>query len=130
MLPPCLLAVGSLALLIIMPVDDYGEPLLDGVVVLAALAVSVWWIIYLKFHEFGVTNKRVIHKRGIISRKTGEMKLGSIETVEIDQGVAGRIFGYGTIKLTGRGISTLEFVSIDNPMFVKRRIEGISSPVD
>lgn len=96
----------------------------------AVLAISAWWVLSLKFHEFGVTNKRVIRKKGIISCKTEEMKLRSIETIEIDQDITGRIFGYGTVKVTGRGISSLEFVKIDDPMSVKRRIESISNPVD
>jgi len=75
-----------------------------------------------------VTNKRVILKRGIISRKTEEMKVSSIETVEIIQSVIGRVFGYGNIKVTGRGLSDLIFTRIDDPMDVKRKIESISAP--
>jgi uncharacterized membrane protein YdbT with pleckstrin-like domain len=77
-----------------------------------------------------VTNKRVILKRGVISRHTEEMKLGSIETVEIDQGVWGRLFGFGTVKVTGRGLSDVVFRRIDDPMAVKRAIESVSNPVD
>jgi uncharacterized membrane protein YdbT with pleckstrin-like domain len=75
--------------------------------------------------EQGVTNKRVILKKGIISRKTEEMKLKSIETFEINQGILGRIFGFATIKITGRGISDLMFKGIDDPMSVKK-IESIN----
>lgn len=86
---------------------------------------------YLKLRslEQGVTNKRVILKMGIISRRTEEMKLASIETVEIDQSVFGRLFGYGTVKVTGRGISDVAFKRIDDPMRVKRDIESVSNPV-
>ena len=91
--------------------------------------VALYEFLRLKFIEQGVTNKRVVLKRGIISRKTDEMKLTSIETVEIDQGVWGRIFGFGTIKVTGRGISDVVYKGIDDPMAVKRQIESISNPV-
>ena len=57
------------------------------------------------------------------------MKLTSIETVEIEQGVLGRIFGFGTVNITGKGISDVVFKSIDDPMTVKRTIEGVSNPV-
>ena len=80
--------------------------------------------------EQGVTNKRVILKTGIISRQTEEMKLSSIETVEIEQSIWGRMFGYGTVKLTGRGISDVKFRNIDDPMYVKREIESVSNPID
>ena len=80
--------------------------------------------------EQGVTNKREILKTGIISRHTEEMKLSSIETVEIEQSIWGRMFGYGTVKLTGRGISDVKFRNIDDPMYVKREIESVSNPID
>ena len=56
------------------------------------------------------------------------MKLGSIETVRIDQGVWGRILGFGDIRVTGKGISDVVFRRMHDPMEVKRRIEGVSHP--
>ena len=90
--------------------------------------IAIYEFLRLRFLEQGVTNKRVILKKGIISRKTEEMKLTSIETVEIDQGIFGRIFGFGTVKITGRGISDFMFKGIDDPMSVKRQIESVSNP--
>ena len=92
------------------------------------LLVAIYEYLRLKYMEQGVTNKRVILKRGIISRRTDEMKIASIETVEIDQGVFGRMFGFGNVRVTGRGISDLVFKRIDDPMAVKRAIENVSHP--
>lgn len=75
--------------------------------------------------ELGVTNKRVIIKKGIISRKSEEMKISSIETVEIIQGIWGRMLGFGTIKVTGRGLSDIIFKNIADPMDAKRKIESV-----
>jgi uncharacterized membrane protein YdbT with pleckstrin-like domain len=98
----------------------------------AALAltwlVALYELLRLKFTEQGVTSKRVVLKTGIIGRRTEEMKLASIETVEINQGFWGRIFGYGTVKVTGKGISDVVYRGIDDPMAVKRQIESISNP--
>jgi len=91
------------------------------------LAVALWEWLKLRNIEQGVTNKRVILKKGIISRKSEEMKISSIETVEIIQGVIGRIFGFGTVKVTGRGISDLVFKNINDPMDVKRKIESVGA---
>lgn len=105
-------------------------------IALGLITFGLTWLLalyeYLKLRhiEQGVTNKRVILKKGIISRHTEEMKLGSIETVEIDQGLWGRLFGFGTVKVTGRGTSDVLFKGIDDPMSVKRRIESVSNPVD
>ncbi len=87
--------------------------------------LALWEWLKLRSIEQGVTNKRVILKRGIISRRTEEMKISSIETVEIIQGVIGRVFGYGNIKVTGRGLSDLIFIKINDPMDVKRKIESV-----
>ena len=104
-------------------------------IILGIPALGLTWLIALyeflrlRYLEQGVTNKRVILKKGIISRKTEEMKLTSIETVEIDQGIFGRMLGFGTVKITGRGISDFVFKGIDDPMSVKRKIESVSNPV-
>lgn len=87
--------------------------------------IAIWHWLNLKNTEYGVTNKRAIHKKGIISRNSDEMKLTSIETVEIKQGIWGRIFGAGDVVITGRGISDVIFKGIDNPMEVKRTIESV-----
>jgi uncharacterized membrane protein YdbT with pleckstrin-like domain len=94
------------------------------------LLFAVYEYLRLKNVEQGVTNKRVIIKRGIISRSTDEMKLKSIETVELDQGIFGRMCGFGTLKITGQGLSDFFFIYIDDPLSVKRRIESISNPID
>lgn len=91
------------------------------------LLLAIWEWFRLRSIEQGVTNKRVILKKGIISRKSEEMKITSIETVEIIQGVIGRIFGFGTVKVTGRGISDLVFKNIDDPMDVKKKIENVEA---
>jgi uncharacterized membrane protein YdbT with pleckstrin-like domain len=98
------------------------------ILLIVTLPIAVYEWLRLRTMEHGVTNKRVIFKQGIISRHTEEMKLGSIETVEIGQGVWGRIFGFGDIRVTGKGISDVVFKRINDPMEVKRQIEGVSHP--
>lgn len=93
------------------------------------LILAIYEYLKLRSLEQGVTNKRVVQKTGIISRKTEEMKLTSIETVEIEQSVFGRMFGYGVVKVTGRGISDVVFKGVDDPLRVKREIESVSNPV-
>lgn len=94
------------------------------------LPIALYVHLRLKVQEQGVTNKRVILKKGIIGRQTEEMKLRSIETVEIDQGVFGRMLGFGTVRVTGRGVSDIFFKGIDDPMAVKRAIESVNNPID
>ena len=46
----------------------------------------------------------------------------------IDQGIFGRILGFGNIHVSGRGISDVVLRNIKDPMAVKRAIESISNP--
>ena len=92
------------------------------------LALALYEYLRVKHTELGLTNKRVISKHGIISRRSEEMKLGSVETVEINQGVLGRMLGYGNIRVSGRGISDVVLDRVRDPMAVKRAIESISHP--
>ena len=72
--------------------------------------------------EFAVTNKRVIWKEGIIRRTTGEMNLGKIENVQVDQSIAGRIFNYGIVALVGTGGTRESFNLISAPLRFRQAI--------
>ena len=99
-------------------------------ILVVTLPIALYVFLRLKYQEQGVTNKRVVLKKGIIGRQSEEMKLKSIETVEIDQGVLGRILGFGTVRVTGRGVSDIVFSGVEDPIAVKRAIESINNPID
>lgn len=73
-----------------------------------------------------ITNKRLIVKSGLIARKVEELKLAKVETVEIKQGILGRILGFGKLKLTGAGShNTLTTILIKDPVKAKNIIDEI-----
>src|SRR5262249_59455107 len=49
--------------------------------------------------EMAVTDRRIIYKRGFIRRHTIEMHLDKVESVDVDQSILGRIFGFGDILI-------------------------------
>ena len=53
--------------------------------------------------EMAITNKRVIAKFGFISRRTVEINLQRIESIQVHQSVLGRVFNYGSIIVSGAG---------------------------
>lgn len=53
--------------------------------------------------ELSVTTHRVIYKRGFIWRRTVEMNMDKVETVNVNQSIMGRILSYGTIHVLGTG---------------------------
>ncbi len=97
--------------------------------ILAMVAVAIGVIVYLMIMipiwttEIGVTNQRVILKRGFISRQTMELQLRSIEEVSVDQGVLGRIFGFGKINISGTGEDQIDLPSIGEPLLLRKHLQ-------
>lgn len=94
--------------------------------VIAILIAGHQWL-WLRAIEQGVTNRRVVRKTGIVSRTTTELRLASIETVDLRQTFWGRIFGFGNVEITGRGETAMMLDRIAHPIEVKRDIESAYS---
>lgn len=73
--------------------------------------------------EFAVTNKRLILKEGLIARNTVELMLTKCEGVALDQGILGRILGYGTL-ITTTGGATNKFRKIKDPIIFRNYINS------
>src|SRR5882672_2478737 len=73
----------------------------SAIVALAAL----YWTVKAWFHrwttETDVTNMRVVHKTGFIKRRTFEMSLDKVESVDVNQSILGRILNYGDVTILG-----------------------------
>ncbi len=83
--------------------------------------------------EFGVTTKRVVIKTGVLHRRTLELILQKIESIDIEQSILGRLLGYGTLTITGLGGSSRPYRNIARPMVfrmhVQRAIEALKRRV-
>jgi hypothetical protein len=90
---------------------------------IALLAALYEWL-RLRSIEMGVTTRRVVRKTGIVSRETEELRLASIETIDLRQTTWGRMLGYGDVVLTGRGESAMVFARLAQPLDSKRAIES------
>ncbi|MBT8524396.1 PH domain-containing protein [Polynucleobacter paneuropaeus] len=93
-------------------------------------SLFIWSLIYVvitfivvKTSEFFVTNMRVICKVGFIRRRSVELFLVKVESIEVDQSILGRIFGYGTITITGTGNTHDPFKMISAPLDFKRHVQ-------
>jgi uncharacterized membrane protein YdbT with pleckstrin-like domain len=74
--------------------------------------------------EIAVTDRRIIYKRGFIRRHTIEIHMDKVESVDVDQSVPGRIFGYGTIVIHGTGSSTEPLRMIESPIALRNQVTG------
>lgn len=70
---------------------------------------------------YAVTNKRVILKTGVISRKAVDLVLAKCEGLHIKQSILGRIFNFGTITVTTGGV-TSSYPFIADPLVFRREI--------
>lgn len=77
--------------------------------------------------EFVITNKRIICKTGIFSRKTFEMNLNKIESVNVDQSFMGRILGYGSVTIIGTGGTRESFPDIGSAVDFRKKFQEVSS---
>ncbi|HXL97631.1 MAG TPA: PH domain-containing protein [Steroidobacteraceae bacterium] len=95
------------------------------------LAIGIVWglVKYVDYasSEFAVTNKRVIIKVGVLRRRTVEMLNAKVEAVAVNQGILGRIFGYGNIVVTGTGGTNEPFNGISSPLEFRRAVQAHSS---
>jgi uncharacterized membrane protein YdbT with pleckstrin-like domain len=73
--------------------------------------LQAWFVRWIT--EFAVTDRRVIYRRGFISRHTVEMNMDKIESVDVDQSLLGRLLNYDTIHVlgTGQGIESLRLIA-------------------
>ena len=91
-----------------------------GTLLLAAfgLGLLVWLWVWIKYKttELAVTNKRIIAKTGLIQRDTMEMFLEKVESIQVDQGILGRIFDFGSITVSGTGGDKSPVKNVSHPL--------------
>jgi uncharacterized membrane protein YdbT with pleckstrin-like domain len=83
---------------------------------LLALSAALRGFIRRATTELAVTDHRVIYKSGLLSRHTIEMNRDKVESVDVDQSLLGRIFGYGTVVVRGTGGSLEPLRNIGDPL--------------
>ena len=87
---------------------------------LIARAWFEWWTT-----EIAVTDRRVIYKTGFIRRRTTEMNMDKVESVDVEQSVLGRICGYGDVIVRGTGAGLSPILNIDAPLELRNHITGV-----
>jgi uncharacterized membrane protein YdbT with pleckstrin-like domain len=93
-----------------------------AVVAIAAL----YWTVRGWFHRFttetDVTNLRVVHKTGFIKRRTFEIALDKVESVDVNQSILGRILNYGDVTIMGVGEGRETITTIASPLAFRNAI--------
>jgi uncharacterized membrane protein YdbT with pleckstrin-like domain len=72
--------------------------------------------------EMAVTNKRIIIKVGFLTKRTIELFLSKVESVNVEQTLLGRMLGFGSITLRGTGGTNEPFSHVANPLEFRRQV--------
>jgi hypothetical protein len=95
----------------------------------AVLPIALGLVFILAAHirrqssEFAVTNKRVVIKLGVMTTRSLELLLPKVEGIAVNQGMGGKLWGYGDIVVTGSGGTKEAFSGIQDPLGLRRAIQ-------
>ena len=106
--------------------------MVEGVILLCLASsavvalVALYWTARAWFHQWttetDVTDRRVVHKTGFIKRRTFEMALDKIESVDVNQSILGRILDYGDVTIMGVGEGRESIKTIASPLAFRNSI--------
>jgi uncharacterized membrane protein YdbT with pleckstrin-like domain len=87
---------------------------------------ALYWTATAWVHRFttetDVTNMRVVHKTGFIKRRSFEMSLDKVESVDVNQSILGRIMNYGDVTVLGVGEGKETISTIASPLAFRNAI--------
>jgi len=93
-----------------------------GMLAFAALVAGLGYLVR-KATEMAVTNKRIIIKTGLLSRRTFELLLTKVESIGVEEGILGRMLGYGSVIVRGTGGTPEPFKNVAHPLEFRRQVQ-------
>jgi uncharacterized membrane protein YdbT with pleckstrin-like domain len=95
-----------------------------GVVLLfASIIIFSYGIARRNATEMAVTNRRVLIKTGMTSRRTVDMMLSRVESIGVEETTFGRLLGYGSVVVRGTGGTPEPFEMISHPQEFRRAVQ-------
>ena len=115
--PTVLLAVPVILVVIGLVLGQNGLPLaiIGGVLAAVVALIALALMIRRATTEFGLTDKRIVIKSGWVTTRVREMPLGRVEAIRVEQGILGKIFGFGSLVAIGTGGTRRACESIVEP---------------
>jgi hypothetical protein len=94
-----------------------------GALLVAGMIAILMGMLRRNATEMAVTNRRVVIKMGLTSRKTIEMLLNKVESIEVSETTLGRLFGYGAIVVIGTGGTSEPFRNVAHPLEFRGQVQ-------
>ena len=104
-------------------ISPQGMAISGGILLFIALVIVLYGIAKRNATEMAVTNKRVLIKTGIASRRSLDMMLSTVESIGVEESVLGRMMGYGTVIVRGTGGTPETFLVIAHPQDFRRNVQ-------
>ncbi|ELI8406995.1 PH domain-containing protein [Yersinia enterocolitica] len=111
---------GEVTLLALIPWVIWGLIIAAPTLGFGLLLIPLGYLV-LRSNEAGITNKRLIAKAGLIKRDTVEIPIKKVSSLQIKQGIAGRLFGYGSLVISDTGSAHAPIRFIKDPMRFRQR---------
>jgi uncharacterized membrane protein YdbT with pleckstrin-like domain len=106
------------------PISPEWMAVIGVILLLVALAIFGYGLAKRNATEMAVTDRRVLIKTGMASRRTLDMVLSKVESIGVEETFLGRIFGYGSVIVRGTGGTPESFVMIAHPQEFRRKVQG------
>jgi len=104
-------------------IGPQGLAVVGGILVVVALAIFSYGLAKRNATEMAVTNRRVLIKTGMASRRTLDMMLSKVESIGVEQTFMGRMLGCGSVIVRGTGGTPESFVNIARPEQFRRSVQ-------
>lgn len=103
-------------------VGTIGRP---ATIAIGLFIVIVWVIrpfLYWITTQYVFTNRRIITRAGVISKKGRDMPLAKVNNVSFEVGVLGRILNYGRLEITSASDENLVIEDVPNVEVIQRDV--------
>lgn len=100
-----------------------GMTMFGAVLLIIAVIIFAWGVAKRNATVMAVTNRRVLIKTGMASRRTLDLMLNKVESIGVVETFMGRIFGYGSVVIHGTGGTPESFVMIAHPQQFRQSVQ-------
>jgi uncharacterized membrane protein YdbT with pleckstrin-like domain len=97
--------------------------LAGAILLVAAIITFSYGVAKRNATEMAVTNRRVLVKTGMTSRRTLDLMLSRVESIGVEESTTGRLLGYGSVIVVGIGGTPEAFLMIAHPQEFRRAVQ-------
>ncbi len=96
-----------------------------GIALVCWFMLFVWWMRFSLAQSLWISNKRVVERRGLLSRSLNEVLHDHVRNIQVKQSFVQRVFGIGSVGISSAGQDGIEIFmkNLPNPDDIKRTID-------